>query len=89
MPKKDSALDSMSAKQIQSLIANAVKAQLGEGSCKKNLYTKPYMKRIDKLRMHHGYQPPKFNQFDGQGNTKQHIAHFIKTCSNAGTEGTD
>jgi len=27
-----------------------------------------------------------FNKFDGKGNLKQHIAHFIETCSNAGTE---
>jgi len=24
---------------------------------------------------------------DAKGNPKQHIAHFIETCSNAGTEG--
>ena len=81
--KRGSVLDSMSAEHIQSLIANAVKAQLGEGNCKTNLYTK----RIDLLRMPHGYQPPKFNQFDGKGNPKQHIAPFIETYSNAGTEG--
>ncbi|KAM1132645.1 hypothetical protein ACFX19_047713 [Malus domestica] len=34
-----------------------------------------------------GYQPPKFMQFDGKGNPKQHVAHFIETCNNAGTEG--
>ncbi|KAM1216793.1 hypothetical protein TB2_012869 [Malus domestica] len=34
-----------------------------------------------------GYQPPKFMQFDGKGNPKQHVAHFVKTCNNAGTEG--
>ena len=85
--RKDRSLGSMSVEQIQNLIANAVKAQLGEGSRKTNLYTKPYTKRIDSLRMPHGYQPPKFNQFDGKGNPKQHIAHFIETCSNAGTEG--
>ena len=61
MPKKDSALDSMSVEQIQSLIANVVKAQLSGGSRKTNLYTKPCTKRIDLLRMAHGYQPPKFN----------------------------
>ena len=33
-----------------------------------------------------GYQPPKFMQFDGKGNPKQHVAHFIETCNNAGTE---
>jgi len=47
MPNKDFMLGSMSAKQIQSLIANAVKAQLGKESHKKKLYTKPYTKRID------------------------------------------
>ncbi|KAM2557408.1 hypothetical protein TB2_014531 [Malus domestica] len=26
-------------------------------------------------------------QFDGKGNPKQHIAHFVETCNNAGTEG--
>jgi len=83
---KDCSLGSMSVEQIQSLIANAVKAQLGEGSHKIHLYTKPNTKRIDALRMSHGYQPPKFNQFDGKGNPKQHVAHFIETCSNAGTE---
>ncbi|KAA0035837.1 ty3-gypsy retrotransposon protein [Cucumis melo var. makuwa] len=31
------------------------------------------------------YQPPKFQQFDGKGNPKQHIAHFVKTCENAGS----
>jgi len=85
--REDHSLGSMSVKQIHSLIANAVKAQLGGGSYNTHLYTKPYMKRIDALRMPHGYQPPKFNQFDGEGNPKQHIAHFIETYSNVGTEG--
>ncbi|KAM2246353.1 hypothetical protein ACFXTI_007176 [Malus domestica] len=26
-------------------------------------------------------------QFDGKGNPKQHVAHFVETCNNAGTEG--
>ncbi|KAL0295630.1 UNVERIFIED_CONTAM: hypothetical protein Scaly_0217500 [Sesamum calycinum] len=34
-----------------------------------------------------GYQPPKFQQFDGKGNPKQHVAHFVETCNNAGTYG--
>ncbi|KAA0060303.1 retrotransposon gag protein [Cucumis melo var. makuwa] len=34
-----------------------------------------------------GYQPPKFQQFDGKGNPKQHIAHFVETCKNAGSRG--
>ncbi|GAA0183345.1 hypothetical protein LIER_42391 [Lithospermum erythrorhizon] len=37
--------------------------------------------------MPQGYQPPKFQYFDGVGNPKQHIAHFIETCHNAGTDG--
>ncbi|KAM2715061.1 hypothetical protein EV2_044721 [Malus domestica] len=37
--------------------------------------------------MPRGYQPLKFMQFDEKSNPKQHIAHFIETCNNAGTEG--
>jgi len=59
--KKESSLASMSIEHIQSLIANVVKAQLGGRPRKMHLYTKPYTKRIDVLRMPHGYQPPKFN----------------------------
>ena len=50
-------------------------------------YAKPYTARIDSLKMPAGYQPPKFQQFDGKGNPKQHVAHFIETCNNAGTYG--
>jgi len=85
--KKDHSLVSMLVEHIQSLIANAVKAQLGEESCKTHLYTKPYTKRIDALCMPRGYQPLKFNQFDGKGNPKQHSTHFMVTCSNAGMKG--
>ncbi|KAK2996611.1 hypothetical protein RJ639_025390, partial [Escallonia herrerae] len=38
------------------------------------------------MRMPAGYQPPKFQQFDGKGNPKQHVAHFVETYNNAGTE---
>ncbi|KAG8380602.1 hypothetical protein BUALT_Bualt06G0032700 [Buddleja alternifolia] len=34
-----------------------------------------------------GYQPPKLQQLDGKGNPKQHVAHFMETCNNAGTDG--
>ncbi|KAH6831489.1 hypothetical protein C2S53_010419 [Perilla frutescens var. hirtella] len=34
-----------------------------------------------------GYQPLKFQQFDGKGNPRQHVAHFVETYNNAGTYG--
>ena len=51
------------------------------------MYSKPYTKRIDILQMPASYQPPKFQQFNGKGNLKQHIAHFIEICNNSGTDG--
>jgi len=69
------------------MIANSIKAQYGGPSQTSLLYSKPYTKRIDNLRMPNGYQPPKFQQFDGKGNPKQHVAHFIETCENSGTRG--
>ncbi|KAK3036595.1 hypothetical protein RJ639_031212 [Escallonia herrerae] len=47
----------------------------------------PYTKRIDNMRMPARYQPPKFQQFDGKGNPKQHVAHFVETCNNVGIDG--
>ena len=40
------------------------------------------------MRMPNGYQPPKFLQFDGKSNPKQHIAYFVETCENARTQGS-
>ncbi|KAK3027882.1 hypothetical protein RJ639_041516 [Escallonia herrerae] len=42
---------------------------------------------FDNMRMPIEYQPPKFQQFDGKGNLRQHVAHFIETYNDAGTEG--
>ena len=37
--------------------------------------------------MPQNYQPPKFQQFEGKGNPRQHVAHFVETYNNAGTYG--
>ena len=50
------------------------------------MYSKPYTKRIDNLRMPVGYQPPKFQSFNGKGNPKQYVSHFIETCNNVGID---
>ncbi|KAM1544021.1 hypothetical protein ACFX1Z_013626 [Malus domestica] len=79
-------MGSLSIQQLQEMITNTIKAQY-EGSSHTSLfYSKPYSKKIDALKMPRGYQPPKFMQFDGKGNLKQHVAHFVETCNNAGTE---
>ncbi|KAH7863965.1 hypothetical protein Vadar_024075 [Vaccinium darrowii] len=78
---------SLSVQQLQEMIASTIRAQYGGPAQSCFMYSKPYTKRIDYFRMPVGYQPPKFQQFDGKGNPKQHIAHFVETCNNAGTEG--
>ncbi|KAM1304810.1 hypothetical protein ACFX2F_022420 [Malus domestica] len=89
-PEPDQAaalIGSLSIQQLQEMITNTIKAQY-EGSSHTSLfYSKPYSKKIDALKMPMGYQPLKFMQFDGKGNPKQHVAHFVETCNNAGTEG--
>jgi len=59
-PKNVKSSKSITVEQIQDLIANAVKAQLGAGLCRTHLYTKPYTKRVDALHMPVSYQPPKY-----------------------------
>ncbi|KAL0390800.1 UNVERIFIED_CONTAM: hypothetical protein Scaly_0437100 [Sesamum calycinum] len=73
--------------QLKEFIEGTIKSKI-EGSSRSSLtYSKPYTPRIDSLKMPMGYQPPKFQQFDGKGNPKQHVAHFVETCNNAGTYG--
>ncbi|KAL0457949.1 UNVERIFIED_CONTAM: hypothetical protein Slati_0422100 [Sesamum latifolium] len=73
--------------QLKEFIEGTIISKI-EGSSKSSLtYSKPYTQRIDSLKMSMGYQPPKFQQFDGKGNPKQHMAHFVETCNIAGTYG--
>nr|XP_027118595.1 uncharacterized protein LOC113735812 [Coffea arabica] len=71
--------------QLKKLVEDVIKEKK-EGNSKSSFtYSKPYTARIDSLAMRVGYQPPKFQQFDGKGSPKQHVAYFIETCNNAGT----
>ena len=83
--EQSTSIASLLVQQLQDMITNTIRAQYGGSSTSSLTYSKPYTKRIDNIRMPNGYQPPKFLQFDGKGNPKQHIAHFVETCENAGT----
>ncbi|KAM1302468.1 hypothetical protein ACFX2H_013392 [Malus domestica] len=80
-------MGSLIIQQLQEMITSTIKAQYEGSSHDSVLYSKPYSKKIDALKMPRGYQPPKFMSFDEKGNPKQHVAHFIETCNNVGMEG--
>ncbi|KAL0325262.1 UNVERIFIED_CONTAM: hypothetical protein Sradi_5095500 [Sesamum radiatum] len=68
--------------QLKECIEGTIRSKI-EGSSRPSLtYSKPYTPRIDSLKMLMGYQPPKFQQFDGKGNPKQYVVHFVETCNN-------
>ena len=71
--------------QLKELIKKAIKDQVENVIQPSYTYAKPYSQRIDRLSMPTSYQPPKFQQFNGKGNFRQHITHFVETCNNAGT----
>jgi len=73
--------------QLKELIKEAIKDQVESSVQSSYFYTKPHTQRIDLLRMPPNYQLPKFQQFDGKGNPRQHIAHFVETCNNARSHG--
>ncbi|KAK3023177.1 hypothetical protein RJ639_043486 [Escallonia herrerae] len=70
---------SLLVQQLQDMIASVIRAQYRGPSHDTLMYSKPYTKRIDNMRMLVG--------FDGKGNPRQHVAHFIETCNDAETEG--
>ncbi|KAL0298432.1 UNVERIFIED_CONTAM: hypothetical protein Sradi_6503000 [Sesamum radiatum] len=73
--------------QLKEFIEGTIRRKI-EGSSKSSFtYSKRYTPSIDSLKMPMGYQLPKFQQFDGKGNPKQHVTHFVETCNNAGTYG--
>ncbi|XP_019184273.1 PREDICTED: uncharacterized protein LOC109179164 [Ipomoea nil] len=78
--------DMIPVDQLKDYIMGAIKGKLDEGQPSYS-YDKPYTQRIEELKMPYDYQPPKFQQFDGKGNPRQHIAHFVETCNDAGTYG--
>ncbi|WMV29846.1 hypothetical protein MTR67_023231 [Solanum verrucosum] len=73
--------------QLKEFIIEAIKDKSESPYKFSSTYTKPYTQKIDYFKMPEGYQPPKLQQFDGKGNPKQHIAHFIKICNEYGTYG--
>ena len=85
--EQSASVASLLVQQLQDMITNTIWAQYGGSSTSSLTYAKPYTKRIDNMRMPNGYQPPKFLQFDGKGNPKQHIAHFVETSENVGIQG--
>ncbi|KAK4403194.1 hypothetical protein Sango_1060100 [Sesamum angolense] len=62
--------------QLKEFIEGTIRSKIGGSSKSSFTYSKPYTSRIDNLKMPMGYQPSKFQQFDGKGNPKQHVAHF-------------
>ena len=78
---------SLSVQQLQDMIVDTIRLQQREPQRAWRAYAKPYTRRIELLEMPSGYQPPKFHQFDGRGDPRQHIAHFVETCDSAGTRG--
>ncbi|KAK4723318.1 hypothetical protein R3W88_026097 [Solanum pinnatisectum] len=79
--KRSASVATLTVQQLQDMIVNTIKAQYG-GPLQSSLgYSKSYSKRIEDLLMPIGYQPPKLQQFDGRGNSRQHIAHFDSDVS--------
>ena len=49
---------SIFVQQLQDMITNTIRAQYGGSSTSSLMYSKPYTKHIDNMRMPNGYQPP-------------------------------
>ena len=73
--------------RLKEFIEGTIKDKYEVSTKSSHMYAKPYTTRIDNFKMLASYQPPKFQHFEGKGNPKQHVAHFVETCNNAGTYG--
>ena len=71
--------------QIKVFIMGTIKDKYEVATKSSLTYARPYIARIDSLKIPANYQPPNFQQFDGKGIPKQCVSHFIETCKNVGT----
>ena len=74
-------------KQIKEFIIGTIKEKYEVATKSSLTYASPYTTRIDSFKIPTGYPLQKFQQFDGKGSLKQHVAHLIEKCNNAGTYG--
>lgn len=70
---------------LKEFIEGTIKDKHEVSTKSSHMYAKPYTSRIDCLKMPAAYQPLKFQQFEGKGNLKQHVAHLVGTYNNVGT----
>ena len=73
--------------QIKEFIIGTIKEKYEVATKSSLTYASPYTTRIDSFKIPTGYPLQKFQQFDGKGSLKQHVAHLIEKCNNAGTYG--
>jgi len=84
---RSASVATLTVQQLQDMIVNTIKAQYGCPQQSSLGHSKPYSKQIEGLVLPFRYQPPKLQQFDRRGNPRQHISHFVETCSSDGTHG--
>ncbi|KAK4389618.1 hypothetical protein Sango_2298800 [Sesamum angolense] len=73
-------------KHVKNIVKEAIANAYGTRVQVFKSYMKPYTERIEQLKMPENYQPPNFQQFDGHGDPRQYIAHFVETCNNVVTD---
>lgn len=56
--------------QLKDFIIVAMEDKFESSSKFSPTYAKPYVQKIDNLKMHEAYQPPKIQKFDRKGNPK-------------------
>ncbi|KAL2487273.1 Ty3-gypsy retrotransposon protein [Abeliophyllum distichum] len=70
-------IGSLFVQQLQNMIADTIHAHYGGLPQFSLVYAKPYSRQIEEMRMPLGYQPLKYQCFDGKGNPKQHVARLL------------
>ena len=54
--------------RLKEFIERTIKDKYEVSTKSSHMYAKPYTARVDNFKMPAGYQPPKFQQFEGKGN---------------------
>ncbi|KAG8369438.1 hypothetical protein BUALT_Bualt14G0013700 [Buddleja alternifolia] len=84
IPIMGGSLDPSLLAYVNDLIKREIKRNEDGMTHNLKIVTKPYPSWVDKVPFPPGFTQPEFRRFDGKGNPREHVAHFIARLAQLG-----
>ena len=80
LPAAQDLMNPMLMAMIDDLVRKQVRKMKEKDDESFRMVTKPYPARVDAVPFPSGFSQSDFKMFDGTGDPRQHVAHFLSRC---------